>query len=76
MAAGYFKIKMTPETVGKKGLKVLCKLFGWDEPPFEQITLSLKMKRKPTTEEIEVMSEHMKSAGIDTKEVNAQWIKL
>lgn len=73
---GYFKLKISPEGLGKKASKLLMKLFGWQTLPFETVTLSLKMTRQPSEREIEIMSDNLAKAGIDCSQIHAQWIKL
>lgn len=73
---GYFKMKIEAEGLGKKASKVLMKIFGWNTLPFETVTLSFKMNRKPSDREIEIMSDAVGKAGIDPTAIHAQWIKL
>lgn len=71
---GYFKLKATPEVLGSKTSKLIMKIFGWNDIPFETITLSFKMKRQPSEREVEVMSNALSKAGIDCSQIKARWI--
>lgn len=72
---GYFKIKASKDALGKKVMKLLMKMFG-SALEIEHVSLSVKMKKPPTTKDIDRISEMFNSVGIDIGTIEAKWIDV
>ena len=72
---GIFKVKLNKESVGKKTLSMIKKLFG-KEISFQDISFAITMEDLPTEEELEIITKRLRSIGINTDEIKCQWIKL
>ena len=72
---GYFKIKASKDALGKKVMKLLMKMFG-SAIEIEHVSLSVKMKKPPTSKDIDRISEMFNSVGIDIGTIEAKWIDV
>lgn len=69
---GKFVIKLQKDNMGKLA-KAMQKLFGRDNPKFEEVELSFKMEQMPAEAALDVMTASMKHLGIDPTKIKAEW---